>query len=261
MRPYLMKVDEVMERLSVSRATAYSIIKRLNQDLQARGLKTLPGKVHSGYFEEEFALASSGSMHMKFVDFVDVYANDIKPRLRESTWESKELMITNKLVPFFGRIPMKDIRPIDIIIWQNKMMGEDATKAGAYSPTYFRTINNQLVAILNHAERFYGLDPNPCKKAPKIGSKKTAEMKIWTKAEYLAFSKAVADKLPTFYAFEVLYWTGIRLGELLAFTPSDFDFAKSTLSITKSMAVLKDGYKVTPPKTEKSERTIAMCRY
>lgn len=59
MRPYLMKVEEVMERLSVSRATAYSIIKRLNQDLQAKGLKTLPGKVHSGYFEEVYFNASS----------------------------------------------------------------------------------------------------------------------------------------------------------------------------------------------------------
>ena len=32
------------------------------------------------------------------------------------------------------------------------------------------------------------------------------------------------DKPISFYAFEMLYWTGIRLGELLALIPSDFDF-------------------------------------
>ena len=59
MQPYLMKVDEVMERLSVSRTTAYCIIKKLNQELQAKGLKTLPGKVHSGYFEEVYFNSSN----------------------------------------------------------------------------------------------------------------------------------------------------------------------------------------------------------
>ena len=54
MQPHLMGVAEVMERLGVSKATAYSIIKRLNADIEAKGLKTIQGKVHSGYFEETF---------------------------------------------------------------------------------------------------------------------------------------------------------------------------------------------------------------
>ena len=35
------------------------------------------------------------------------------------------------------------------------------------------------------------------------------------------------DKPRSYYAFEMLYWTGIREGELLALTPSDFDFDKA----------------------------------
>ena len=42
------------------------------------------------------------------------------------------------------------------------------------------------------------------------------------------------DKPLSFYAFEMLYWCGIREGELLALTPADFDFEKCTVSITKS---------------------------
>ena len=39
------------------------------------------------------------------------------------------------------------------------------------------------------------------------------EVEIWTKEEYLKFSEAVMDKPLSFYAFEVLYWTGVREGD------------------------------------------------
>lgn len=33
--------------------------------------------------------------------------------------------------------------------------------------------------------------------------------------------ECVADKPISYYAFEMLYWTGVREGELLALTPSE----------------------------------------
>lgn len=51
-----------------------------------------------------------------------------------------------------------------------------------------------------------------------MGKEKTHEMLFWTKGEYLKFAEAVMDKPISFYAFEVLYWCGLRLGELLALT-------------------------------------------
>ena len=51
-------------------------------------------------------------------------------------------------------------------------------------------------------------------------------MLFWTKEEYKRFSEAVMDKPQSFYAFEMLYWTGARLGEVLALTAEDFDFVK-----------------------------------
>ena len=49
-------------------------------------------------------------------------------------------------------------------------------------------------------------------------------MLFWTKEEYLKFSRETMSKPDSYYAFEILYWCGIRVGELLALTPSDFDF-------------------------------------
>ena len=51
--------------------------------------------------------------------------------------------------------------------------------------------------------------------AGSMGKKKNREMLFWTKAEYLKFAEAMMDKPLSYYAFEMLYWCGIREGELL----------------------------------------------
>lgn len=45
-------------------------------------------------------------------------------------------------------------------------------------------------------------------------------------AQELSVSKPYAYKPVSFYAFEMLYWCGIREGELLALTAADFNFDK-----------------------------------
>ena len=122
-------------------------------------------------------------------------------------------------------------------------------------------MNNQLNAIFNHAERFYGLKDNPVRRVDKMGGKNADAMQFWTKDEYLRFSKVVADKPMSFYAFEVLYWTGIRCGELLALTPSDFDLEGSSLSVTKSYQRLQGRDVITPPKTPNSVRNVLMPKF
>lgn len=59
------------------------------------------------------------------------------------------------------------------------------------------------------------------------------------------------DKPVSFYAFEMLYWCGIREGELLALTPADFDFEKGTVAITKSYQRLKGRDVITEPNAKK----------
>ena len=86
-------------------------------------------------------------------------------------------------------------------------------------------------------------------------------MLFWTKGEYVKFSDAIMDKPLSFYAFELLYWCGIRVGELLALTSTDFDFDKKTLTINKSYQRLKGRDLITSPKTVKSNRTIKMPQF
>ena len=156
---------------------------------------------------------------------------------------------------------LSDVQPKDVIAWQNEMLNYRDGKGKPYSPTYLKTLHNQLSAIFNHGVRYYGLKSNPAAIAGNMGSEKHKEMLFWTKEEYLKFADAMMDKPRSFYAFEVLYWCGIREGELLALTPADFDFEKGTLSITKSYQRLKGRDVITDPKTPKSVRVIQMPQF
>lgn len=76
-------------------------------------------------------------------------------------------------------------------------------------------------------------------------------MQFWTKPEYLKFAEAIMDKPISYYAFEILYWCGLRLGELLALTSADLDFEKQTIRINKSYQRIKQRDVITDPKRQK----------
>ena len=79
-----------------------------------------------------------------------------------------------------------------------------------------------------------------------------------TKDEYLLFIETLKDKPASYYAFETLYWCGLRLGEMLALTSADFDFERKIIHITKSFQRIKGEDIITPPKTEKGIRRVLM---
>lgn len=212
-------------------------------------------------WEDEFIAACGCTMEMTFGEFVEIYREDVSPRIREHTMMNKEHVIRTKLLPFFGKMRMCDIESIDIIRWQNELMSTSRKNGKSYSPTYLRSVNNQLTAIINHACRYYGLHPNPSVKTMKMGAKEAKEMQFWTKDEYLRFAETMMARPPAFIAFEILYWTGLREGELLALTPSNFDFSKGKLSVTKSYQRLKGRDVITDPKTPKSVRVVKMPKF
>lgn len=225
---------------------------------QKRGFKT---RREAQAWEHEQLNKKNADLDMKFKSFVELYTADVKTRLKENTWATKEHIICTKLEPYFGKLKMCAITPQQIITWQNELINYRDEQGKAYSPVYLKTVNNQLSAIFNHAVKYYNLRENPCKKAGSMGKKKNREMQFWTKEEYLKFAGAMMDKPLSYYAFEMLYWCGLREGELLALTPSDFDFEKRTVSITKSYQRLNGQDLITTPKTEKSNRVITMPKF
>lgn len=168
-----------------------------------RGFKTKPEALA---WERDFYAVQAGDMDMKLVDFLELYKKDIGPRLRLSTWKTKESIITKRIPPYLGEKRMNQIAPVDVVRWQNELMAFEKPGGGGFSATYLKTVNNQLCTLFNHAVRFYGLSSNPCRRAESMGSKSAGEMRFWTKDQYLRFSDEIMDKPLSFHAFETLYW-------------------------------------------------------
>ena len=206
-------------------------------------------------------MQTAADMDMTFEAFVELYTKDVKPWLKENTWLTKENIIQKKILPYFGKRKISEITTKDVIAWQNELLAYRDEQRKPYSQTYLKTLHNQLSAIFNHAVRFYELRSNPAAKAGNMGTEERKEMLFWTKAEYQRFAEAMMDKPLSFYAFEMLYWCGIREGELLALTPADFDFEKHTVTINKSYQRLNKQDVITTPKTPKSNRVIQMPQF
>lgn len=202
-----------------------------------------------------FLITQKADFDMKFEDFWKMYCADMETRLREHTMRTKKYIVELKILPYFGDKRVNDITAADIRQWQNELI-----KMG-YSPTYLKTINNQLSAIFNYTVRYYDLKSNPCVKAGSMGKSKAEEMDFWTGEEFRKFIDSVMNKRLSYMAFMTLYWTGMRMGELLALNPKDIDLEKRTISITKSYQRLGKKDVITPPKTPKSKRVITIPEF
>ena len=191
-------------------------------------------------------------------EFFRIYARDITPTVAASTWENKVVLFRDKIEPYLGETFIEELSSQDILLWQDLMRSLHRKDGSRYSPTYLRTINNQLDAILNHAANFYRFKRNPMKGLRKMGKKKAKEMSFWTKAEYLTFAKQIEDDPIAHCAFEILYWCGLRLGELLALTGDDIDFNRGVIIVRRGISKVGNRYETSSPKTSTSRRVVQM---
>ena len=236
----------------------YKDYKGIRKQKTKRGFRT---KSEALDWERHFKLQEHQDLDMTIEDFFELYKRDVSHKVRPNTWEEKENIILTKILPYIGKRKINELKITDVFEWQREIKSQ-TTKAGkSFSQSYLKTIHNQLSAMLNHAVRYYGLKWNVASKAGTLGSGTERNVDFWTQKEYQKFIEQVSDKPQSFYGFEILYWCGLRIGELLALTPKDFDFENNILKVTKSYKRVRGEDIVTDPKTQKSIRNIVMPNF
>lgn len=220
-----------------------------NRQKWKRGFAT---KKEALAYEREFLEKQSSNPDMTFQSLWELYLEDMTARLKFSTIQTKKHICETKILPFFGSKAVNEIKASDIRRWQNTLINSGKN----YSETYLKTINNQLVAVINYARRYYDVNTNPCGQAGSIGKSRAEEMQYWTLEEYLAFREGIRDKIFSYLCFEVLYWTGLREGELLALTSADIDLGRKMIDVNKTYSRLHREDIITTPKTRKSKRKV-----
>lgn len=100
---------------------------------QKRGFAT---KRDAQAWEREQLNKANSDLDMSFKSFVEHYTEDMKSRLKENTWHTKEHIIRTKLLPYFGGLKMCKITPQQIIKWQNELINFKDERGEPYSPVY-----------------------------------------------------------------------------------------------------------------------------
>ena len=213
-------------------------------------------------WEREFLLKYQGSIEMQFKTFVEKYLEDMKERIKDSTYETKKSIIETRIIPYFGDMAVNEITTTDVMQWQNSLLRwEDPVSGKNFSRSYLKTIHNQLSAIFNHGMKYYKLPENPARIVGNMGSEKDIKMNFWTLAEYKRFADSMMEKPISYYAFQILYWAGLRLGEMLALTKADVDLENRTITVSKTFRRKEGKDIITSPKTARSNRTIIIPKF
>lgn len=218
-----------------------------------RGFKT---KREAKEYENNFlATVKLKAEKIPFKNLTEIYLKDIENRVKVSTFIKKEKILKLRILPFFENFLIGDITPMTIREWQNRELKNN------YKKSYFLTIQKELSTVLNYAVKFYNLQENPLSRAGTVTSspllQEKKEINVWSIEEFNNFIKNVENR-QMYVLFNLLFYTGARIGEVLALGIKDINFKTNTLRINKTYQKINGKEYITAPKTKASNRIIKL---
>ncbi|EMF0060211.1 site-specific integrase [Enterococcus hirae] len=190
-----------------------------------------------------------------FTQVKDMWIEQYKPTVRESTYLRVKFLFDKNISTFFGN---KKIQSYNIAYCQ-----EAINKWKEQYSTY-KALKCYTSAVFDYAKKMNLIKENPMKEvtfSKGERKQKKTKLKYFEKEELRDFLECCQkDKFPiTYPLFRVLAFTGIRKGEALALTWDDVDFFNKTLEINKTITRNSDNKFIsTPPKTNTSIRKISL---
>lgn len=224
----------------------------------------LTKKAAKEYEEQFLENLSSSKEKITVKTFGDVFQEYLLSHKREdikdSTLETKFNIFTKHIFPTFEMQPIDKITADDIASWQNMLKGKTLSDGSIFSDSYLRTIQSQFNSIVNYAYSKGYMRVNPLADIKNMGFK-GKRVVYWTVEEYEKFAYHAMNYPECYYAFEVLYWCGLRSGELMALTVKDVDLKNGMISVTKSFRRANGQDIITTPKTPSSVRKVSMPNF
>lgn len=183
---------------------------------------------------------------MHFGALVELYLDAVSSRIKIKSYVNKKSIIKKYVLPYFENMCIGDITPKEIGKWQDEMSETVDPKTGRpYAGSYIKTMHGHLMAVLNYAGEY-------------DKSSADAETGIWEPEQYRQFAETMMDKPLFFYAFEVMYWSGLSGSELLALTLDDVYLSRRELSVTESLEPHSRDEDVDPEKQKSITRYVAL---
>ena len=187
-----------------------------------------------------------------------------KKGIKPNTFVNYKYSYEHYVKPSFGRMRLSDLRKSDIKKFYNKLADTYFLKANSIDNVH--TVLHQVLQIAADD----GIIPsNPSDRAlfelrrshNYDGEKKIA-LSVEEEKLFLIFVKDSVQYSRWYPIFDVLFHTGMRIGEATALTWNDIDFDNNEIHINKTLVYYSNGgkctYSINTPKTESGTRTVPM---
>lgn len=194
-----------------------------------------------------------------------LYKNDYNKQNKESSTFDLERIFKGFILPYFENTRLNNLTIASIKKWQDEINNKKLKNGNFYSLRYKQNIHQYFSSFMNYAIKYYGINKNVVSLCgtfkENTGIVEKTKIKYITFEQFLNFIKQ-ADDIIYETLFIVLYFTGIRRGELQALTWQEVDFKNKQLHIFKNLTTKtnNDIYKITNTKNNKN-RKIALDDY
>lgn len=188
---------------------------------------------------------------LTFYELYNKYISFNSNRLKERNLNIIENRVNNHIMPYFKNKKINQITTNDIIKWQELL--------NKYSLGYRQSLHITFSAIINFGMKHYNINKNPLSLVGnfKDNGELKKEMNFFTKEEFDNFIKE-EDNIVYNTFFNLLYYTGLRLGEALALNWNDYRNKSIFVKKTLSNKIKDKQYSITTPKTKSSIRSVLL---
>jgi integrase len=184
----------------------------------------LPGQVRTGA-----TFADAAADWLRYVE--------VDRQRKPSTVEGYKAIVRSQLVPAFGAMPLESVTTEAIERWLSSLAGAASSRTKALV---------LLHGILKRARKVWGLQVNAAAEVEKPVLKRGGDIQVFSPEEVWALVRAAGSEQDG-AIFLTAAFTGLRMGELLALTWRDIDFAGSVVRVRASYAAVQ----LTTPKSGK----------
>lgn len=219
-----------------------------------------------------------------FQDIARLWIRDyVKDNATLKTREEYERMLSRRILPVIGSLPIARISPLTVNDLYRSMIGEG--RAASTVRRYHCVVSG----VFRFAYKAGIIENNPCDRVtlPKLG--RNYKYSIWTEDQIEVFFKALKGHFTThvrerhridskgnvypvsaydverhissmYYAlFQLSIFSSCRRGEIACLTWEDIDFSRKELSVTKAVSLTKsEGVTIKAPKTSSGVRRITL---
>lgn len=184
-------------------------------------------KKEADQWERTFLEKYKAQPHITIETMWGHYLESIQGDKKILTLRNKKTVYNSKIKPWFKNLYVDEITPFQIKKWQLWLQKQNISNS---------TINAYkmiLSSLFTFAVKYFGLSKNPCSAVSNLKVIKK-EMDYWTLEEFNEYMNNVQTNDTLKLMVYILFWTGMRIGELLALQIKDINFKDNTITISKN---------------------------